>query len=141
MVPDSDLVMVAARFHRDGALAEAEPLYRRALEDSPDDADLWVLQGQVCRGLGRHDEALGLYQGGLEPAQRAIERALALQPDLPEAHNNLGLAHLNQGRAEEARQCFTQALRLRPDMADAQNNLGLACAGLGWPDEAVACHE
>jgi tetratricopeptide (TPR) repeat protein len=54
-----------------------------------------------------------------------LERCVQLQPDFPEAHNNLGNAHRDQGRLEEAHACFARALELRPDYADAHWNRAL----------------
>jgi protein O-GlcNAc transferase len=80
-------------------------------------------------------------QGRLDDARLSFEQALYLQPDLPEAYNNLGLTQLNQDEAHDARLSFEQALGLRSDMADACNNLGLAWDALGKPDDALACFE
>jgi predicted O-linked N-acetylglucosamine transferase (SPINDLY family) len=159
MVPPSESAAAAARFHRQGALAAAEPLYRQALEHRPDDADLWNGLGQVCQGLGRPDEAAACYEraerarpddpvalnalgillmqrGELGGAVARFERALEGRPDLVAVENNLGLALLNLGRVEEARLRFEQALRARPDLAELHNNLGLALQRLGRLEEA-----
>ena len=69
------------------------------------------------------------------------QAAATLQPDLAEAHNNLGLALLNQGQVAEALLCFERAIELRPDLVDARNNLGLACSAQGEPDRALASFE
>ena len=42
-------------------------------------------------------------------------RALELQPDFAEAHNNLGNALKDQGRLDEALACHRRALELKPD--------------------------
>ncbi len=41
MIDPADLPALAARFHRFGALTQAEQLYRQALQNQPGDAELW----------------------------------------------------------------------------------------------------
>lgn len=47
---------------------------------------------------------------------------MALRPDYPEAHNNLGLSLELQGRLDEARKHFDRALELAPAFASAHAN-------------------
>ncbi|HWE39043.1 MAG TPA: tetratricopeptide repeat protein, partial [Isosphaeraceae bacterium] len=159
MVPPPDIGEIAARLQRLGALAQAEPLYRQALQERPDDADLWTGLGQVCNGLGCRVEAAACFwravrsrpddpiprnelgillmqQGDLAEAVAHFERALELRPDLVAVGNNLGLALLSLGRVEDARLRFEQALGVRPDLAELHNNLGLALQRLGQVEEA-----
>ena len=53
---------------------------------------------------------------------------LRLQPNYPEAHNNLGTVLYQQGRTDEAISHFQEALRLKPDYADARRNLEVVLA-------------
>ena len=93
------------------------------------------------------DDALtaeGWYQAGCEleasspqPAREAYERALELNPDLPEAHVNLGrLLHLigERGRAEPH---YREAVKLDPADPTPHFNLGVLLEELGRRDEAV----
>ena len=52
--------------------------------------------------------------------------ALRLQPNYPEAINNLGLALIARGDTQEAIEQFRLAIQLKPDFALAYNNLGNA---------------
>src|SRR5262249_17499092 len=61
----------------------------------------------------------------------AGRRAVALCPEMPDAHNNLGITLLNAGHPEEAMSCFRRALDFRSDFASALNNLGNAIKELG----------
>ncbi len=79
--------------------------------------------------VGRLGEAVALYC-----------RALTLKPDLPEAHNNLGVALRGQGLLGEAITHYGRAVALRPDYPEANNNLGIALAQQGRLDEAVASY-
>jgi tetratricopeptide (TPR) repeat protein len=70
----------------------------------------------------------------------ALRVAVALQPQLPAAHNNLGLALANSGRMEEALACYRQAIRLDPNFAPAYLHLGNALGRKGRLDEAITCY-
>jgi len=84
------------------------------------------------------------YQTGCEleasapdQAREAYERALDLNPDMPEAHVNLGRQlHLagERGRAEPH---YREAVKLDPDDPTPHFNLGVLLEELGRRDEAV----
>ena len=67
-------------------------------------------------------------------------RAIALKPDLAEAHSNLGNTLQELGRLDEAVDSLSQAITLKPDLAEAHNNLGVTLQKLGRLDEAVASY-
>jgi len=72
-----------------------------------------------------------------EQAREAYERALDLNPDMPEAHVNLGRQlHLigERGRAEPH---YREAVRLDPDDPTPHFNLGVLLEELGRREEAV----
>ena len=52
--------------------------------------------------LGVASAQLGKYQAGIQ----CIRLALAIEPDWPEAHNNLGNALRDQGDLNQAVACF-----------------------------------
>jgi tetratricopeptide (TPR) repeat protein len=67
---------------------------------------------------------------------------LRLQPDNPQAHNNLGIALLAMpGQMANAIAEYEAALRIRPDFADAHYNLGLALSKTSGrlPDAISEC--
>ena len=55
---------------------------------------------------------------------RAAQNALARQPDLAEAYNNIAAAHEELGQWDAAIAAANQAIRLKPDFQLARNNLG-----------------
>lgn len=67
----------------------------------------------------------------LEQAQQLITRALAINPDLPDAHAVQGLVHLDRGDIEAAIVSLRQAIRLNPSHLDARNWLSFALGGTG----------
>ena len=78
-------------------------------------------------------------------AKRAVEdsiahlrRAIALAPDLPDAHNDLGAEYLQSGTFELARHELETAVALDPDAPIPHANLALALLALGRPGEAGA---
>lgn len=76
--------------------------------------------------------------GDLTGAVADYERALQLNPKVPEALSNLGSALRDLGRPAEAVARYEQALALRPDVAEVLSNLGAALKDLGHVDAAVA---
>src|SRR5262245_14412411 len=74
-------------------------------------------------------------------ARTAFERALALQPDLAEASNDLGALLAQGGDLDGAIARFRAALASIPDYPDALNNLGYALLLTGRDQEARALYE
>ncbi len=64
-------------------------------------------------------------------------RSLAVYPDNPLMHNNLGLALQRQGRSEEAVAHYEEAIRISPTYPDAYNNLGQIMSQRGMPEHAI----
>jgi Flp pilus assembly protein TadD len=111
--------------HRGDPVAAA--LLRRARQAHP--SDFWVHEefGTCSRALGRPGEA--------EAGYRA---ALALRPQSPGAHNNLGiLLAQSPGRTEEAEAEYREALRLQPDDPTVRHNLGELLARLPGREAAA----
>jgi len=77
-------------------------------------------------------------QGRFDAALAEFEKALAIDPTYPDAHNNIGIALVEQGRIEEGIARYRKALALKPDSAMAHCNLGAAFAKLKRYDEAAA---
>ena len=63
--------------------------------------------------------------------------ATELNPDLPEAQNNLGVGLARQGRFDDAILHYRRALELKPSYDEAHSNLGVALARMGDADAAV----
>ncbi len=76
-------------------------------------------------------------QGDSEQALALFRRAIELQPEYPELHNDLGVALAQQGQVEEAVQQFQEALRQKPEYPEALNNLANLLRTLGRFEEAV----
>jgi Flp pilus assembly protein TadD len=86
-------------------------------------------QGDACYRQGRFEEAAAHYR-----------RALEIDPEDADAHNNLGAALADLKHLDEAVDCYQSAIRLRPDFPDAHYNLGNALNELMRFDEAAASY-
>lgn len=81
-------------------------------------------------------------QGRLNDAAAAYRRALALRPDLPEIHHDLGMLLDDMGHHIEAESAYRQAIRHRPGYAEAHQNLGALMVTLGrLPDAEESCRQ
>jgi len=77
----------------------------------------------------------------LEESELSCRRAIALGPDLAEAHSYLGNTLYKLGRLEEAEASYKEALALQPDFTEVHNNLGLMLQELGRLEEAEICFD
>jgi tetratricopeptide (TPR) repeat protein len=138
---------------------------RRVLEaarvEHPEDADLVRQLAAVAEGERRFDEAarllhsiaeregdpqvwVALARGALrpnEPAARAeargyLERALALQPEMPAARLLLGRCHRLEGDLVQAREVLERLCRERPRQGLALFELAEVYRALGEPERA-----
>jgi tetratricopeptide (TPR) repeat protein len=115
---------------RQGRLAEAEEIYRRALGIKPEDFRIWTNLGLVLAEQNRKAEAA-----------ESFRAALRLKPDLFTARMNLGIALSDLGNFEEAMNWLLAALQLCPDSAEAMQNVGMNLSRQGRWGEAIAYYE
>jgi serine/threonine protein kinase/Flp pilus assembly protein TadD len=102
---------------------------RRAQARYP--TDFWInhrlakaLSSNQAQGL--HEEAVGFFRV-----------CVALRPDSPGAHVNLGRELRELGRLAEAQAAFQKAVELKPDYAAAHNNLAIAFKENSLIDQAI----
>lgn len=84
---------------------------------------------EMCRQAGRLDEALD-----------AGRRALAQDPDHPQALNNLGIVEFERGDAAAAASLYRRAIARAPGYAEARNNLGNALRAQRRYEDAVEAY-
>jgi tetratricopeptide (TPR) repeat protein len=120
---------VAAAYHRQGKLREAEALYREWLAADPNCAEGYNDLGNVLCDAGRAEEAIPLYR-----------QAIAINSNYVPAYNNLGTALRDRGRVEEAVDAYHSALRSSRNIPEVFNNLGVALTELGRLDEALSAY-
>jgi len=119
--PDSSVALVdlAGALTQSGQNARAVEALKRGLAAGLTDPLLWYQLG-----LAGHDSG-------------AFATALALDPDMAEAHNELGELLAASGNLAKAENEFREALRVEPDMPSAQSNLAHALAARGNLPEAA----
>ncbi len=106
--------------------AVAVDILRQAQKQHP--GDFWINHKLAIRlmKLGHVDEAI-----------RYFQVAVAIRPDSPGAHLNLGVALAKDGDGEAAIAEHRRAIELQPDDPVAYSNIGLVLQRLGRRDEAV----
>ncbi len=93
-------------------IADAEKMFRRVTDASPNAATTWNNLGTLYLGANRNADAVA-----------ALSRAVTIDPALAAAHNGLGVAYARQGQVKKAVAEWREALRIRPDFEDARANL------------------
>jgi protein O-GlcNAc transferase len=119
----------AMAHHRAGRLNDAERLYQRVCDTDPKNARAFHLLGVVAHQLRRPDAA------------SLVGRAVVLDPDFAEAHNDRGVILAANGLFEDALSCFERAVALNPGYLEARNNLGRGLRSIGRFDEALTQFE
>jgi tetratricopeptide (TPR) repeat protein len=76
-----------------------------------------------------------------DDALQIFERLLEINPEIPEAWNNKGVALHRLGRAEEALACYERSLTLDPENMDAMRNKGFVLRYLGRLEEALQTYD
>ena len=103
-----------------GAIDEALVAAQQLLEDFPDSAVVYNIQGAINARLEQFDLAIQSYL-----------KALKIKPDYAQAYNNIGVSLRTTGQLEPAIESYKQALIMRPDYSQAFNNLGIALQDKG----------
>jgi tetratricopeptide (TPR) repeat protein len=112
-----------------GLEAQAVVAFEQAAQGNPTASVLFRLGSLLAK------------KGETARATVAYERALALQPDLAEASNDLGTLLAQAGNVPAAIERFQAALAAAPDYPDALNNLGYALLLSGREAEAITLYE
>ncbi|HSH53432.1 MAG TPA: tetratricopeptide repeat protein, partial [Methylotenera sp.] len=116
----------AHSLHRNGQLAQAEPLYHQVIQLQPNHADAHHMLGLICYQTNRKQEAV-----------KHIEQALAFNPRHLDYLNNYGLALRASSQPEAALKSFQQAILLQPKDLDVQLNLANTLLELTRFEEAA----
>jgi serine/threonine-protein kinase len=122
----------AAKLNADG-FRDAIPLLDRAIALDPDYALAYAKRATARIGLINVSGAIGARRiEDARPARADVERALALDPGLADAHSAAGwLASVIDADRAAAEAAYRRALALQPDLSNALNGLsdGLWMAG------------
>ncbi len=111
------------QFKLDGAMEQFE----RALQLDPNNA--LAHSGKAMVLMNRLQSSSLTVQKNrdamLKEAESEAKQALSIDPNMPEAHYNLGMSYKEQGRLDEAAGEFNAAIKSDPQMSDAYAQLGL----------------
>ena len=116
----------ALKHYRAGRFEEAEKTCHSMLETEPNDPDVWHILGVIADRKGSPDIAADL-----------LGRAIAINPQVADFHNSLGLALAALGQGADAIRAYNRALELNPHDADTCNHLGVAIGNEGDLDLAI----
>jgi protein O-GlcNAc transferase len=150
--------------HQQGQLAQAQEMYRQALELQPEHFDALNMLGVIAAQAGNFGRAVELIDNAIEinpnneaaysnrgnalkelkrwdEALKSYEQAIKLNPDYAEAYYNRGVALQELKRWDEALESYDRAITLKPDHAESYNNRGNALQALKRWDEALESYE
>ncbi len=134
-------------------------IYDEQIRNDPDNAVLYLQRGDTYLGAGAYEAALGdferardLQAGGAaylglgratyalfrwQDAEAAFGQAIALDPEMSEAHYRLGLVHYYRGDYRKAGKSFDMAAEIHPDRAEYEAWLAIAAAHFNDRPEAL----
>ena len=118
-------------------LVLARLMFTNAIEHDP-------LFARAFAGIATCDARLASWYNMATPADEILaiaDKALALDPNLAEAHAARGMALANSGRPAEAAAAFERALELDPNSFDVNFAFGLFCVNEGKLERAAALYE
>jgi protein O-GlcNAc transferase len=138
-----------------GKLEEAVTCYEKALKILPDSIEVQInlanvlyLQGKLSPEEQVHyadlNQKFALSRQHVEDfkiAEFYYRQAIALQPDLVQAHNNLGDVLQRQGRLNDALISYQEAIRIQPDYPYTYHNLGYFLHQKGKFTEAIEAYK
>ncbi|MBV9294019.1 MAG: VCBS repeat-containing protein [Acidobacteriaceae bacterium] len=128
--PRRDFFKFGAAYLWSGYPAQALPYLEKVLDQTPGNARVLLLVGQI-HSADEH----------FETAEKYFRQALEADSHSPRAYYGLGLALVKLGRVDEARDYFKQAITLQPDYADAINDLGALYMQQGKISDAIAAFQ
>jgi protein O-GlcNAc transferase len=117
----------ALAFLQQGRLADAERICAEILQRAPDHFGALHLLGASALQTGFHEKAVAF-----------LSKAIAVNPDAPQAYYNRGIAQQALRRFNEALLSYNKAIALKPDHAEAYSNRGIVLGALKRLKEALA---
>lgn len=102
----------AVQQHQAGQTAQAITLYREILDDDPQHIPTPYFLGTALLQMSEFDACI-----------EQLSQFVQQQSDVPEAHNNLGIAYKALGQRDRAADCFRKAIAVDANYASAYFNL------------------
>ena len=158
------LMDTASATHERGALAEADALYRRVLNQEPAHAEAIRRRVVIAHQNGVPENALPVLDAAIradsanpawpmgralvlvslgrhQEALAAYDHAIALQPDAHSPHHGRAATLMALNRFEDALAGFTMAVALKPDAVESHTGRGGALWRLHRFQEAMAAYD
>lgn len=118
----------------DGLIAAID-LFERAIEEDPDYARAYAGLADAYNVLPNYSDADE--EESLRLATEWANRALEIEPELPEAMTSLAAVAADRGDHEEAARLYERAIRINPNYSNAHHWYGLFQLQFGEQDAAV----
>jgi len=125
--PFKQLLQHARQMEASSQPEEALKAYRAAMQLRPHDVSVLQASAWLLRHLGQVDDALPL-----------LQKALVLEPDRPDLHNDMGVLFQDRDDFSKAITFHKRALKFNPLFTPALINMGVAHKRLGRIEEAIA---
>ncbi len=119
----------AVEHHQKGRFRDAEGIYREILQRDANHHPTLHFYGVLAHQCNQNLVALEM-----------LRKAISLESNIAEYHNNCGAVYYALGKMEEAATCYRRAVELNPRFAAGQNNLGNVLRDQGRLDESEACY-
>lgn len=116
----------AVELQQNGALNEAEKIYRQILEVSPQNVNVWNMLGLIAQTKGLHDGAIDCFYQAIKGA-----------PNHFPLYFNLAVSYSALGKYAEAIEAYKKVLLLQPDLVEAHYGLGKIYWQTGENDKAI----
>ncbi|BDI31139.1 hypothetical protein CCAX7_31900 [Capsulimonas corticalis] len=130
MIVATDRLQSALNAHLAGDLRKAESLYQKLLQSQPGNARVCYLLGSLYAQRRQTNLAVAM-----------LRRAVALDPLLAEAHNNLGRTLEDAGDKDAAQDSYARAFTLAPGNPDFACNLAALRETLGDHEMALGLYD
>ena len=128
------------QLRREDTLWQAIELFERAAKADPGYAQAYAGQSLVFAVLGDYSTRIS-YADAYRKARNFAERALALDPTLPEPYAALGAVARDEMRRDDADALLRRAIVIRPSFATAHQFLGTNQLRAGHLNPALAALE
>ena len=100
---------------------------------------------QNVKAVKHYEDARAYYKNGKYPdAERSYRKAIKINPDYADAHNDLGNLYMKTGRLKESFNAYRKALKAAPNHSKLLSNIGNVLMmqsefekALGWLEKAI----
>ena len=122
----SSLLEQASSFHIKGNIKEAETIYKKIINESPNSFEANHALGAIYLQLRNYKESISW-----------TKKAININSKHHAPYNNLGASYLAIKEFYNAISAFSEAIKIKPDYAQAYNSLGITYKKLEQYDNAI----